>query len=190
LTAEAPWLLHEIRPCVDRRRAYACLSARKTSNFQHTEMELVVALARRLIRSSVEDADGRPFSAMRASNMTGAIFQQVARITAVRGILGKDIEGGAVNRHCLSCGKQWARWPATYPSEVNARKQCKTQPWPIMSGACLRLSAHLSQFYHLQAGDVIYDRNPRRGRCSCAGDVIRRPDRRLAAEFIHYARSG
>lgn len=141
-----------------------------TSNFHH-EMELVIALGASAFRVSVEDAMDAVFGYAAGFDMTRRDLQQVGKDNRRPWDLGKDIEGGAVIGTVSRAATMAEIGPQRIHLSVNgATRQDATLADMVWSVP--EIIAHLSQFYHLQAGDVIMTGTPAGVGAVVAGDVI------------------
>jgi len=141
-----------------------------TSNFHH-EIELVVAIDRPAFRVSKEDAMECVFGYATGLDMTRRDLQQVGKDNRRPWDFGKDIENGAViaalstketigdiGAQCIQLSvNRVLRQDATLADMV----------WSVPE-----IIAHLSQFYHLQAGDLIMTGTPAGVGPVEAGDII------------------
>ena len=129
-----------------------------TSNY-HYEMELVAVIGAPAFRIPVERALEVVFGYACGLDMTRRDLQLVAREQRRSWDLGKDVEQSAVLAEIA---------PATeigHPSEgrIELRVNGETKQQSDLSQLIHSVSAivaHLSTFYHLQAGDVIYTGTP------------------------------
>ncbi len=141
-----------------------------TSNFHH-EMELVIALGAPAFRVSVEDAMDAVFGYAAGFDMTRRDLQQVGKDNRRPWDLGKDIESGAIISTVSRAATMGEIGPQRIHLSVNgATRQDATLADMVWSVP--EIIAHLSQFYHLQAGDVIMSGTPAGVGAVVAGDAI------------------
>jgi len=141
-----------------------------TSNFHH-EMELVVALGAPAFQVSVEDAMDAVFGYAAGLDMTRRDLQQVGKDNRRPWDLGKDIEGGAVIGTVSRAETMGEIGPQRIHLSVNGTSR-QDATLADMVWSVPEIIAHLSQFYHLQAGDVIMTGTPAGVGAVVAGDVI------------------
>lgn len=130
----------------------------KTENF-HYEMELVVAIGKDGFQVAESDADNLIFGYACGLDMTRRDVQQKARKVGLPWDLGKNFENAAVLSpivHVADCGiinegaiELRLNGATVQQSDLN-----------LMIWRVREIIAHLSQFYHLQAGDLIYTGTP------------------------------
>ncbi|MFT4621087.1 MAG: fumarylpyruvate hydrolase [Sulfitobacter sp.] len=141
-----------------------------TSNFHH-EMELVIALGAPAFQVSVDEAMDAVFGYAAGLDMTRRDLQQLGKDNRRPWDLGKDIEGGAVIGAVSRTQAMGAIGPQRIQLSVNgASRQDATLADMVWSVP--EIIAHLSQFYHLQAGDLIMTGTPAGVGPVVAGDVI------------------
>ena len=129
-----------------------------TANF-HYEMELVAVIGAPAFRVSKEDALGKVFGYACGLDMTRRDLQLAERAKQRPWDLGKDVERSAVVSPVAPAAK--IGHPATGRIELRqngAPKQSadlSTMVWSVPE-----IIAHLSQFYHLRPGDLIFTGTP------------------------------
>lgn len=140
-----------------------------TSNY-HFEMELVLAVGKQGFRVSADQAHQVIYGYAAGLDMTRRDLQLIARDKGRPWDLGKDIEQGSV------CSEIVPTQGVVIDSgaivlEVNGKtKQCSDVGkliWNIRE-----IIADLSQFYHLQPGDLIYTGTPEGVGAVVSGDRI------------------
>ncbi|HSG04498.1 MAG TPA: fumarylacetoacetate hydrolase family protein, partial [Marinobacterium sp.] len=130
----------------------------KTNNY-HYEMELVVALNKPGFRVAEEEADDLIFGYACGLDMTRRDLQLIAREVGRPWDLGKNFEESAV----LSPIVPRSQTGTVMEGQIELRVDGETRQ---SSDLCMQIwnvreiIAHLSQFYHLQAGDLIYTGTP------------------------------
>ena len=140
-----------------------------TQNF-HYEMELVVAIGTGGFRIAAEDAHTHIYGYAAGLDMTRRDLQMKAREQGRPWDLGKDVEHSAVCSEIVPMpGKVLA--DADIALAVNGvtkqHSNVSKLIWDIRE-----IIEDLSQFYHLQAGDLIYTGTPEGVGPVVAGDVI------------------
>jgi len=140
-----------------------------TNNY-HFEMELVLAVGKAGFRVSAENAHEVIYGYAAGLDMTRRDLQLVARDKGRPWDLGKDIEEGSVCSEIVPMEGQIVD-KGTIALEVNgATKQSSDVDkliWNIRE-----IIADLSQFYHLQPGDIIYTGTPEGVGAVVSGDQI------------------
>ena len=140
-----------------------------TNNY-HFEMELVLAVGKAGFRVSAENAHEVIYGYAAGLDMTRRDLQLVARDKGRPWDLGKDIEEGSVCSEIVPMEGQIVD-KGTIALEVNgATKQSSDVDkliWNIRE-----IIADLSQFYHLQPGDLIYTGTPEGVGAVVPGDRI------------------
>jgi fumarylpyruvate hydrolase len=128
-----------------------------TQNY-HYEMELVLAVGQAGFRVSAEDAHKVVYGYAAGLDMTRRDLQLVARDKGRPWDLGKDIEEGSVCSEIVPMPGVVIESGAI-ALEVNGQTQQSADVdkliWNIRE-----IIADLSQFYHLQPGDLIYTGTP------------------------------
>lgn len=142
-----------------------------TSNFHH-EIELVIALGKPGFEVSVEDATSLVYGYACGLDMTRRDLQLTARDAGRPWSLGKDVEDGAV----VGPIQPWEF--ATYPSSgriwlsVNEDLRQESDLGDLI-WSVPEIVSHLSGFYHLRPGDLIFTGTPDGVGPVRPGDVVR-----------------
>ncbi|HEU0223326.1 MAG TPA: fumarylacetoacetate hydrolase family protein [Paracoccaceae bacterium] len=140
-----------------------------TSNY-HYEMELVVAIGAPAFRVSVEDAEAAVFGYATGLDMTRRDLQLAERAKQRPWDLGKDFEQSAVIAPLTRAGDfRLADQRITLSVGDTTKQDAKLSDlvWSVPE-----LISHLSRFYHLAPGDLIYTGTPAGVGPVVAGDVI------------------
>lgn len=141
-----------------------------TSDYHH-EMELVIALGGPAYKASREEAAKVIYAYGCALDMTRRDLQQVGKDNRRPWDLGKDVENGAVFAPLKKAGEVGALGPQRIHLSVNgAVRQDATlddMVWKVDE-----IVSHLSQYYHLRAGDLIMTGTPAGVGAVVAGDTI------------------
>lgn len=136
----------------------------------HFEMELVVAIGKTGFRVTAEDAHSVIYGYGAGLDMTRRDLQLVARDKGRPWDLGKDIEQGSVCSEIVPMEGQIVDGGAI-ALEVNGETKQSSDVnkliWNIRE-----IIADLSQFYHLQPGDLIYTGTPEGVGAVVTGDNI------------------
>ncbi len=142
-----------------------------TANY-HYEMELVVAIGAHGFRLAEADAQRMIFGYAAGLDMTRRDLQLVARDQGRPWDLGKDFEKSAVSSPILPVGDLGSLDRGAIKLQVNGETRQSADLaqliWNIRE-----LLADLSQFYHLEPGDLIYTGTPegvgpiKSGDCIC-----------------------
>ena len=141
----------------------------ETENY-HYEMEFVVALCKPAFRVAQADAMDVVFGYGCGLDMTRRDLQLAARAKQRPWDLGKDVEASAVIA-ALTPAAEFTIGAQRIALSVNGEtKQDATLADLIWSVP--ELIAHLSRFYHLQPGDLIYTGTPAGVGPVVAGDTI------------------
>lgn len=141
----------------------------ETENY-HYEMEFVVAIGKPAFRVAKADAMDVVFGYACGLDMTRRDLQLAARAKQRPWDLGKDVENSAVIA-ALTPAADFAIGTQRIALAVNGEtKQDATLADLIWSVP--ELIAHLSRFYHLQPGDLIYTGTPAGVGAVVAGDTI------------------
>ena len=140
-----------------------------SSNY-HYEMELVVAIGKEGFRVSEADADQLIYAYAAGLDMTRRDLQQAERVKQRPWDLGKDFENGAViapitPKARFALGDQRIRL-----SQNGTVKQDSRLSDMVWSAA--ELISHLSRFYHLAPGDLLYTGTPAGVGPVSPGDVL------------------
>lgn len=129
-----------------------------TKNY-HYEMELVVAIGTDGFRVTESDAEHMIFGYAAGLDMTRRDLQLVAREQGRPWDLGKDFEKSAICTPIVPRGNLGVLASGAISLQVNGETKQSADLsqliWNIPE-----LLADLSQFYHLQAGDLIYTGTP------------------------------
>jgi fumarylpyruvate hydrolase len=137
----------------------------------HYEMELVVAIGAAGFRVKEEDAASLIYGYAAGLDMTRRDLQLVAREQGRPWDLGKDFEKSAVCTQIVPIGDLGVLSSGALTLQVNgaARQSADINQliWSIPE-----LLADLSQFYHLQPGDLIYTGTPEGVGAVQSGDLI------------------
>ena len=152
-----------------------------TSNY-HYEMELVVAIGASGFRLAEADAPRMIYGYAAGLDMTRRDLQLVARDQGRPWDLGKDFEKSAICSPILPAGDLGVLRSGAIQLQVNGETKQSADLsqliWNIPE-----LLADLSQFYHLEPGDIIYTGTPEgvgavqpgdhiSGRIDGVGDVL------------------
>ncbi|MGA1025511.1 MAG: FAA hydrolase family protein [Rhodobacteraceae bacterium] len=141
----------------------------ETENY-HYEMEFVVAIGKPAFRVAQADAMDVVFGYGCGLDMTRRDLQLAARAKQRPWDLGKDVEASAVIA-ALTPAAEFTIGAQRIALSVNGEtKQDATLADLIWSVP--ELIAHLSRFYHLQPGDLIYTGTPAGVGPVVAGDTI------------------
>jgi fumarylpyruvate hydrolase len=129
-----------------------------TGNY-HYEMEFVVAVGRPAFKVSVEEAMDAVFGYASGLDMTRRDLQLVAREKGRPWDLGKDFEQSAVIGEITKAEEfgAIADQPITLDVDGEIKQEARLSDliWSVPE-----LISHLSHFYHLQPGDLIYTGTP------------------------------
>lgn len=130
----------------------------ETDNY-HYEMELVVAIGAPAFKVSVEDAPSRIFGYACGLDMTRRDLQQAAREKGRPWDLGKAFEQSAVIAALTPAEKMPPLSGKKIQLSVNGETKQKATlddlVWKVPE-----LISHLSRYYHLVPGDLIYTGTP------------------------------
>lgn len=141
-----------------------------TSDY-HFEMELVVAIGAPGFRVTEVDAEKLIYGYAAGLDMTRRDLQLVARDQGRPWDLGKDFEQSAVCAEIVPVGTLGVLTAGAIQLQVNGESKQVSDVekliWNIPE-----LLADLSQYYHLQPGDLIYTGTPEGVGAVLAGDVI------------------
>lgn len=130
----------------------------ETSNFHH-EMELVVALSSDAFRIDTAEADSIVYGYCCGLDMTRRDLQQDARKKGRPWDVGKDTEECAVIAPIVPKTTTGAITSGRIELRVNGESRQDSDVSLLLYNVP-RLIAHLSRFYHLRAGDLIYTGTP------------------------------
>lgn len=141
-----------------------------TANY-HYEMELVVAIGAHGFRLAATDAHGLIYGYAAGLDMTRRDLQLVARDQGRPWDLGKDFERSAVCSAILPVGDLGVLTSGAITLQVNGETKQSADLsqliWNIPE-----LLADLSQFYHLEPGDILYTGTPEGVGPVKPGDII------------------
>jgi fumarylpyruvate hydrolase len=141
----------------------------RTNNFHH-EMELVVAIGRSGFRVDAADAHQLVYGYACGLDMTRRDLQLIAREQGRPWDLGKDVEESSVVSAIVPMpGKVLER--GTLSMSVNGVTRQKSD-LSMLIWNIREVIADLSQFYHLQPGDLIFTGTPEGVGAVVAGDRI------------------
>ena len=136
----------------------------------HYEMELVIAIGAPVFRVEAGEAPGAIYGFACGLDMTRRDLQQAERVKQRPWDLGKDFENGAViapitpaTRFAL--GEQRIR--LSQNGTVKQESQLSDMVW-----SAAELISHLSRFYHLAPGDLLYTGTPAGVGPVSPGDVL------------------
>ena len=141
-----------------------------TSNY-HFEMELVVAIGAPGFRVKESDAAGLIYGYAAGLDMTRRDLQLVARDQGRPWDLGKDFEKSAVCAEIVPVGNLGVLTSGTIHLEVNGETR-QTSDLDKLIWNIPELLADLSQYYHLEPGDLIYTGTPEGVGAVKTGDKI------------------
>ena len=141
-----------------------------TSNY-HYEMELVVAIGKSGFRIAKEDALAHVFGYACGLDMTRRDLQLVARENRRPWDLGKDFEHSAVLSPLVPASKIGHPNQGAIELRVNGVSK-QNSDLSLLIHPVPALIAHLSQFYHLTPGDLIYTGTPEGVGAVVVGDEI------------------
>jgi fumarylpyruvate hydrolase len=130
----------------------------ETKNF-HYEMELVVAIGAPVFRVSVADASAAVFGYACGLDMTRRDLQIAAREKSRPWDLGKAFENSAV----IAAITPANAFPAIGPQRISLKVGDTIKQDAHLSDLIWgvpELVSHLSRFYHLRPGDLIYSGTP------------------------------
>ncbi len=141
-----------------------------TSNY-HFEMELVVAIGAPGFRVKESDAASLIYGYAAGLDMTRRDLQLVARDQGRPWDLGKDFEKSAVCTEIVPMGTLGVLTTGSIHLQVNGETK-QTSDLDKLIWNIPELLADLSQYYHLQPGDLIYTGTPEGVGAVRTGDVI------------------
>jgi fumarylpyruvate hydrolase len=141
-----------------------------TSNY-HYEMELVVAIGRAGFRIPAPSALGHVFGYASGLDMTRRDLQLAAREQRRPWDLGKDFEQSAVLAEIVPAASVGYSGKGRIELRVNGQVK-QSSDLQLLIHAVPELIAHLSNYYHLQPGDLIYTGTPEGVGAVVAGDRI------------------
>jgi fumarylpyruvate hydrolase len=129
-----------------------------TGNY-HYEMEFVVAIGRPVFKAGLEEAAAAVYGHATGLDMTRRDLQLDARAKGRPWDLGKDFEQSAVIAEITKAGAFGEVGPQRISLQVNGeiRQDARLSDlvWSVAE-----LVSHLSGFYHLAPGDLIYTGTP------------------------------
>lgn len=141
-----------------------------TSNLHH-EMELVVAIGAPLFKADLEEAAKAIYGYACGLDMTRRDLQQAARVKQRPWDLGKAFENsaviGTITKAVTFAGVGDQRIWLKVGEEMRQDARLSDLVWSIPE-----LISHLSRFYHLQPGDLLYTGTPAGVGPVVAGDRI------------------
>lgn len=141
-----------------------------TKNY-HFEMELVVAIGAAGFRVKELDAARLIYGYAAGLDMTRRDLQLVARDQGRPWDLGKDFEKSAVCTEIVPIGQLGVLGTGAINLQVNGQTK-QTADLSQLIWNISELLADLSQYYHLQPGDLIYTGTPEGVGAVQSGDVI------------------
>jgi fumarylpyruvate hydrolase len=141
-----------------------------TGNY-HYEMELVVAIGAEGFRVKESDAASLIYGYAAGLDMTRRDLQLVARDQGRPWDLGKNFEKSAVCTPLMPQGSLGVLQSGAIALQVNGTPK-QTADLSQLIWNIPELLADLSQFYHLQPGDLIYTGTPEGVGAVVSGDVI------------------
>ncbi|HNV59313.1 MAG TPA: fumarylacetoacetate hydrolase family protein [Rhodoferax sp.] len=141
-----------------------------TNNY-HFEMELVVAIGAPGFRVKEADAASLIYGYAAGLDMTRRDLQLVARDQGRPWDLGKDFEKSAVCSDIVPVGNLGVLQKGAISLQVNGQAKQSADLGQLIWNIP-ELLADLSQYYHLQPGDLIYTGTPEGVGAVLTGDVI------------------
>lgn len=142
----------------------------QTANY-HYEMEFVVAIGKAGFEVSEEDADELIYGYACGLDMTRRDLQLKARETGRPWDLGKDFEESAILSAIVPKSESGLITSGVIELEVNGETKQQSD-LDMLIWNVPEIIAHLSKFYHLQPGDLIYTGTPEGVGPVVAGDTI------------------
>lgn len=130
----------------------------KTENY-HYEMEFVVAIGKDGFQVAESDADSLIYGYACGLDMTRRDLQLKARETGKPWDLGKNFEQSAVLSPIVRVAESGIINEGAIELRVNDQT-VQNADLNLLIWNVREIIAHLSQFYHLQAGDLIYTGTP------------------------------
>ncbi|OBW95475.1 fumarylacetoacetase [Gallibacterium salpingitidis] len=130
----------------------------KTNNYHH-EMEFVVAIGKSGFNVAEDDADSLVFGYACGLDMTRRDLQLKARDMGRPWDLGKNFEESAVLSPIVPVSQSGIITDGILELKVNGKTVQKSS-LSLLIWNVREIIAHLSQFYHLQPGDLIYTGTP------------------------------
>jgi len=125
----------------------------------HYEMELVVALGAPVFRASLEEARAAVYGYACGLDMTRRDLQEVAKEKRRPWDLGKDFEQSAVIAELTPAAAFGTPGPQRIALSVNGVVRQDAHISDLIHGVAEVIS-HLSGYYHLAPGDLIYTGTP------------------------------
>ena len=142
----------------------------QTSNYHH-EMEFVVAIGREGFNVAEQDADQLIFGYACGLDMTRRDLQLKARETGRPWDLGKNFEESAILAPIVPVSESGIVNNGALELRVNG-KTVQSTDLNMLIWNVREIIAHLSKFYHLQPGDLIYTGTPEGVGSVVAGDKL------------------
>lgn len=142
----------------------------KTANY-HYEMEFVVAIGQDGFQVPENEADGLIFGYACGLDMTRRDLQLKARETGRPWDLGKNFEQSAVLSPIVRVEESGIINEGAIELRQND-KVVQQADLSLLIWNVREIIAHLSQFYHLQAGDLIYTGTPEGVGAVQSGDTL------------------
>ncbi|MEI8631170.1 fumarylacetoacetate hydrolase family protein [Vibrio sp. PP-XX7] len=130
----------------------------QTANY-HYEMGFVVAIGQEGFNVSEENAESIIFGYACGLDMTRRDLQLKARETGRPWDLGKDFEESAILAPIVPISKTGVITTGSIQLAVNGETK-QSSDLHLLIWNVREIIAHLSQFYHLQPGDLIYTGTP------------------------------
>jgi len=130
----------------------------QTANY-HYEMEFVVAIGKEGFNVSEAEAEEIIFGYACGLDMTRRDLQLKARETGRPWDLGKDFEESAILAPIVQISKTGAIHEGKIELAVNGKTK-QSSDLNLLIWNVREIIAHLSKFYHLQPGDLIYTGTP------------------------------
>jgi fumarylpyruvate hydrolase len=129
-----------------------------TSNYHH-EMELVIAIGKPGFRIAATHALDHVFGYACGLDMTRRDLQSVAKEKQRPWDIAKDVEHSAVLGEIASAAESGHPDRGRIELRVNGQTRQSSDVSLLIHGVAAVI-AHLSQYYHLQPGDLIYTGTP------------------------------
>lgn len=129
-----------------------------TQNYHH-EIELVVALGAAAFRATPEAARAAIFGLACGLDMTRRDLQDAAKAKGHPWDLGKDCEGGAVVSELVPMALSGLPGQGEISLRVNSELRQQGDLADMM-WSVPEIIVHLSRYYHLQSGDIIFTGTP------------------------------
>ena len=142
----------------------------QTNNYHH-EMEFVVAIGREGFNVAEQDADQLIFGYACGLDMTRRDLQLKARETGRPWDLGKNFEESAILAPIVPVSESGIVNNGALELRVNG-KTVQSTDLNMLIWNVREIIAHLSKFYHLQPGDLIYTGTPEGVGPVVAGDKL------------------